>query len=410
MALLTNNGLLVLSEYLASSNNSRISVKIASILAPRVYFESLGKYGKKPCHNLYASVIFCKMGKLSEGVGGGVAIGHMKKKFLVNYDDIIVVDNLLSAWSEFVVGKKSKPDVLGFSLNLIDNILQLNSELANKAYRHGSYQSFYITDPKLRHIHKASVRDRLVHHAIYRQLYPLFAKIFIADSYSCQLEKGTHRAVSRFKVFVSQSGRNNTTTCWVLKCDIKKFFESIDHNVLLKILSEYIVDNNVVNLLAEIVRSFEVRPNKGVPLGNLTSQLFANVYMNKLDHFVKHRLKANYYIRYADDFVILSSSKEALIGDLQLVSDFLQDELKIALHPEKIFMKTAASGIDFLGWINFPHHAVLRTKTKRRMMSRIKESPAPETLASYLGLLKHGNTFKLQQELRNNYWLWENKI
>ncbi len=327
----------------------------------------------------------------------------MKKKFLVNYNDIIAVDNLLAAWREFIVGKKSKPDVLDFSLHLMDNILQLNDE----TYRHGGYKSFYITDPKLRHIHKASVRDRLVHHAIYRQLYPFFAKVFIADSYSCQLEKGTHRAISRFKVFARQSSRNNTATCWVLKCDIKKFFESIDHMILLKILSDYITDNNVVNLLAEIIRSFEVRPNKGVPLGNLTSQLFANVYMNKLDQFIKHKLKAEYYIRYADDFVILSSDKESLIRDLRLVSDFLQDELKIALHPQKVFMKTAASGVDFLGWVNFSHHAVLRTKTKRRMMSRIKKSPTPESLASYVGLLKHGDTFGLRQKVLNDYWLWE---
>ena len=106
----------------------------------------------------------------------------MKKKFLVNYNDIIAVDNLLAAWREFIVGKKSKPDVLDFSLHLMDNILQLNGEFANRTYRHGGYKSFYITDPKLRHIHKAGVRDRLVHHAIYRQLYPFFAKVFIADS------------------------------------------------------------------------------------------------------------------------------------------------------------------------------------------------------------------------------------
>lgn len=353
---------------------------------------------------------FAEWANCPKALGGGRisrVIGHMKKKFLVNYDDIIAVDNLLAAWREFIIGKKSKPDVLDFSLHLMDNILQLNSELANKTYRHGGYKSFYITDPKLRHIHKAGVCDRLVHHAIYRQLYPLFAKIFIADSYSCQLEKGTHKAVARFKVFARQSGRNNTATCWVLKCDIRKFFDSIDHNVLLRILGDYIIDNDIINLLGEIIKSFEVKPNKGVPLGNLTSQLFANVYMNRLDQFVKHKLKAEYYIRYADDFIILSSSRETLIKDLQLVSNFLRDELKIALHPQKVFIQTAASGVDFLGWINFPHHAVLRTKTKRRMVSRIKKSPTPQSLASYLGLLKHGDTFGLRQKVLNDYWLWE---
>jgi len=347
---------------------------------------------------------------LFEVVGGGRVIWHMKKKFSVNYDDIISVDNLLSAWREFVKGKRSKPDVFDFSLNLIDNILHLNGELANRSYQHGSYKSFFITDPKLRHIHKASVRDRLVHHAIYRQLYPLFAKTFIADSYSCQLKKGIHKAVSRFKIFIRQSGKNYTVTCWVLKCDIKKFFESIDHEVLLEILREYITDDDIINLFTEIVGSFDTGQSRGIPLGNLTSQLFANVYMNEFDQFVKHRLKAKYYIRYADDFVILSSNKASLVRDLQLVSNFLQGRLKLELHSQKIFVKTVASGVDFLGWINFSHHMVLRTKTKRRMMSRIRESPTPETLASYLGLLKHGNTLKLQQELQNSYWLWQNKI
>ena len=177
------------------------------------------------------------MGKSLEIVeGGGRIIGHMKNQCLVNYYDIVSADNLLSAWREFIVGKKLKPDVQQFSLNLIDNILQLHDELANHTYRHGGYKSFYITDPKLRHIHKASVRDRLICHAIYRQLYPFFAKTFIADSYSCQLGKGTHRAVARFKSFSRQASQNNAVTCWVLKGDIKKFFESIDHDVILGIL------------------------------------------------------------------------------------------------------------------------------------------------------------------------------
>ena len=288
---------------------------------------------------------------------------------------------------------------------MIDNILQLYNDLANQTYRHGGYKSFYITDPKLRHIHKASVRDRLVHHAIYRQLYPFFARIFITDSYSCQLGKGTHGAIARFRSFSQRASQNNTATGWVLKGDIKKFFESIDQNILLNIFSEYIADINVINLLTKIIRSFEVKSDKGLPLGNLTSQLFVNVYMNKFDQFIKHKIKAKYYIRYADDFVILSGNKEFLLQDLQLIREFLRHDLKLILHPHKIFIKTIASGIDFLGWVNFPHHSVLRTKTKRRMMDRIRKNSAPQSLASYLGLLKYGNTFKVRQELLNNCWM-----
>ena len=331
----------------------------------------------------------------------------MKKKFLVSYDDIISMDNLLLAWHEFVKGKKSKPDVLNFSLHLFDNILQLHSDFANKTYQHGGYQSFYITDPKLRHIHKASVRDRLVHHAVYRQLYPLFAKTFIADSFSCQLGKGTHRAVKRFNNFACQSSKNNTKTCWVLKCDIRKFFENIDHKALLKMLNEYIVDKDIINLLAEIIKSFQVNLGKGLPLGNLTSQLFVNIYMNKFDQFVKHKLKANYYHRYADDFLFLSNDRTSLDKYLRSVDEFLRNELKLELHPQKLFIKTIASGVDFLGWVNFHHHTTLRTKTKRRMFKRLSKNATPESLASYLGLLRHGDTYALQQKVLNDYWFWE---
>lgn len=332
----------------------------------------------------------------------------MKKKLLISYEKIISIDNLLLAWQEFAKGKRLKPDVLNFSFNLFDNILQLHGDLANKTYQHGRYKDFYITDPKLRHIHKASVRDRLVHHAVYRQLYMFFAKIFIADSYSCQLGKGTHRAEKRFKYFARQASKNHSSTCWVLKCDIRKFFENIDHTVLLEIFKEYIADQVIINLLAKIISSFAVRPSKGLPLGNLTSQLFVNIYMNKFDQFVKHKIKAKYYIRYADDFVFLSNSQTILEKYLLSADEFLRNKLKLELHPNKVFVKTVASGIDFLGWINFPHHAILRTKTKRRMLSRLRKNATPESLASYLGLLSYGNTYGLRKKILSDYWFWEN--
>jgi len=151
----------------------------------------------------------------------------MKNKLLISYDDIISTNNLLLAWQEFSKGKKSKLDALEFSFNLFDNILQLHEDLANQSYEHGGYHDFYIIDPKLRHIHKASVRDRLVHHAVYRQLYSFFAKTFTADSYSCQINKGTHRAMERFKYFARIASKNHFKTSWVLKCDIRKFLSKL---------------------------------------------------------------------------------------------------------------------------------------------------------------------------------------
>jgi len=152
------------------------------------------------------------------------------------YDDIISVDNVLAAWREFLCNKRGRPDIARFSVHLTDHILVLHRELVDKTYQHGPYKAFRVNDPKPRDIHKASVRDRLVHHAIYRILYQYFSKRFIADSFSCQLGKGTHKALDRFRVFAYKVSKNHTRTAWVLKCDIKKFFASINHSVLFTLL------------------------------------------------------------------------------------------------------------------------------------------------------------------------------
>lgn len=277
----------------------------------------------------------------------------------------------------------------------MDNIIALHEDLREKKYKHGGYKAFNISDPKPRNIHKATVRDRLLHHAIYRQLYPFFERTFISDSYSCQIGKGTHKAINRFRVFGRKVSKNNTKTCLVLKCDIRKFFANIDHKVLINVLEKYIPNCDISQLLTEIIESF----NPGLPLGNLTSQLFVNIYMNEFDQFAKHQLKAKYYIRYADDFVIFSQDKKWLEDLIPRIANFLREELKLELHPDKVFIKTLSSGVDFLGWVNFVDHGVLRTSTKRRMLKRLKENSKAETLNSYLGLLKHGNTYKLQKRV-----------
>lgn len=176
-----------------------------------------------------------------------------------------------------------------------------------------------------------------------------------------------------------------------MKCDIKKFFANIDHEILKNILAKYIGNEAILWLLSQIIDSF----NPGLPLGNLTSQLLVNIYMNEFDQFVKRKLKIKYYIRYADDFVIFSQNKTYLQNLIPNISGFLEKELKLSLHPNKILITTLASGIDFLGWVNFPTHRILRTSTKKRMLIRLKRNKTKETKASYLGLLSHGNTYKL---------------
>ena len=323
----------------------------------------------------------------------------MKIQLSHNFTDIICLENLLAAWQEFVKGKRNKKDVQEFSIKLMDNLFSLHADLSNHTYKHGGYQAFKINDTKPREIHKATVRDRLLHHAIYRKLYPFFDRTFIADSYSCRVNKGTHKAINKFREYAYIVSKNNTQTCWVLKCDIRKFFANIDHAILSKILNEYIPDKDIANLLESIINSFSVKPGVGLPLGNLTSQLLVNIYMNKFDQFIKHKMKVKYYIRYADDFVFLSENRKLLENQILVVEKFLQKELRLEMHPNKVFIKTLSSGVDFLGWINFADHRVLRTATKRRMMRKLKDSPKQEAVNSYLGMLEHGNAYELQNEV-----------
>ena len=322
-------------------------------------------------------------------------------------------------------GKKKKPDVQEFQYRLFDNILDLHQELKVKTYVHGGYHAFNISDPKPRNIHKASVRDRLLHHAVYRVLYPYFDQQFIPDSYSCRVGKGTHKATDRFHEFARKESQNHTQTVWVLKCDIRKFFASIDQEILFSILEKYISNKDILWLVGQVVRSFcclcsnsqthllyavahSRCVHKGLPLGNLTSQLLVNIYVNEFDQYVKRRLKVKYYIRYSDDFVFLSYDRFYLEQIFRSVSTYLQDELRLDLHPDKISISTFASGVDFLGWVHFPDHRVLRTSTKKRMLRRItefgsalKESPPAcnPVVESYFGMMKHGNTEKLRKQI-----------
>ncbi len=166
---------------------------------------------------------------------------------------------MFESWREFRKGKRGKSDVQEFERNLEDNLFELHRELKNKTYRHSNYTSFYITDLKSRHIHKACVKDRIVHHAVYRILYPIFDKSFVYDSYSCRLNKGTHKAVDRLENFARKVSKNYIGECWALKCDIKKFFDSVDHMILFELIKKKISDKDTLDLLWNIVSRFHSR-------------------------------------------------------------------------------------------------------------------------------------------------------
>ena len=321
------------------------------------------------------------------------------------------MENLFSAWNEFKKGKERKIDVQEFSLQLEDHLFEMHSSLRNGLYHHSSYVSFFLRDPKLRHIHKAKVADRVLHHAILKVIEPVFEKTFIFDSYSSRKNKGTHKAVKRFHEFARKLSRNNTNVVWVLQCDIRKFFDSVDHQILINLIRKKISDEKTVYLLWNIISSFQVKNGKGMPLGNVTSQLFSNIYLNPLDQFIKRKLRIKYYLRYADDFAILSTDRAVLEKLLPVLEIFLKTQLDLQLHPTKISIRKWNQGIDFLGYISFPFYKIVRTKTRRRMLRKIKEkydqlegkeiSPLAfnQSLQSYLGILKHCRGHKIYKKI-----------
>ena len=330
-----------------------------------------------------------------------------------NYNQLILIENLFQAWSEFRKGKRKRKDVQAFERNLEDNLFDLHYKLKSKTYQHGTYHSFYVQDPKQRHIHKAKVADRVVHHLLYKYLYQTFDKTFIYDSYSCRLDKGTHKGIRRLEKFTRIVSKNYSRQCWALKLDIKKFFASVDNQTLTKNLEKKIQDQDILWLLSEVINSFP----KGMPLGNITSQVFANIYMNELDQFIKHKLRVKYYLRYADDLIILSSCSNDLNQWIKQIEQFLKRNLKLELHPSKIIIRKLDWGIDFLGYIVLPHYILPRTKTKKRIFKKLKSKVCcndsyhfNQSVQSYLGYLSHANAYKVQQELRNLTWLFSEKI
>lgn len=317
------------------------------------------------------------------------------------YNDLTTIEAILSGFEKFKKGKRKTPELLTFEKETNDNLSIFQNTLKNKTYSPGKYIKFYINDPKVRLIHKATLRDRIVHHVLSVGLEQIFEPIFIANSFACRKNKGTHKGVQKLAELTRKVSRNNTRACFALKCDIRKFFASIDHTILYNLLTKKIADRDYLSILKKIIDSFQTdgEKNKGLPIGNLTSQYFGNIYMNELDQFIKHKLKIKYYLRYTDDFIILSPDKKYLEELLPEIVDFLKTKLELELHPDKIKFTTLAHGIDFLGYVVYPHHVLPRTKTKKRIFKKALKKPERQTIASYLGYLSHANAFRLQKKL-----------
>lgn len=337
------------------------------------------------------------------------------------FNKILDAENLFSAWDEFKCGKRNRLDVLAFEENLEQNIFDLHRDLISKKYKHGAYSSFYIYDPKLRHIHKATVRDRVLHHAIFKILNPIFEPTFISHSFSCRVGKGTHKGVDVLDRILRSISGNYTRTAYALKCDVRKFFDSVDHAILIQLLRRKIKDADTLWLMEEIIGSFtgkssDLFTRRGLPIGNLTSQLFANVYMNEFDQFMKKELKIGNYVRYTDDFIAVSESEDFLKELIPKIQDFLRGHLNLELHPSKVTIGKYRRGVDFLGYVSFPHYRSLRKRTERRMIRKLDEKiemvkkgqitneSLRQTLQSYLGALSHATARRLSRNLSNRVW------
>ncbi|MFA5953769.1 MAG: reverse transcriptase domain-containing protein [Candidatus Pacearchaeota archaeon] len=286
------------------------------------------------------------------------------------YNETISLKNLIFAYKKARKGKTKKDYVIKFEENLAYNLKILYDELKNETYKPKPLQSFILRDPKTRKISKSDFRDRIVHHALCNILEPIFEKVFIYDSCANRKNKGTLFALQRFGKFQRKVTHNLSKQAFCFKADIKHYFQEINRDILLKILEKKIKCSKTINLIQLILNNFESK--KGMPLGNLTSQFFANVYLNELDYFVKHELKVKYYLRYVDDFVILHKSKEQLKIWKEQINYFLESKLKLELHTEKSKIINLSSGLDFVGFRNFYYFKLLRKRNILQIIFKIE--------------------------------------
>ena len=311
-------------------------------------------------------------------------------------------ENLALAFKKAQKRKSLKPYVIEFRSNLDQNLNSLRSELLSGQYQPRPLKTFIVREPKTRKISKSDFRDRVIHHAVCNILESIFDKLFIYDSFANRKGKGTLKAIERFDQFKLKASRNNTRICYVLKADIKHYFEQVNHNILINILMKKIDDEKVISLISKILTNHS--ENVGMPLGNLTSQFFANVYLNELDQFVKHELKAKYYIRYVDDFVILDDNKYVLEDHKQSIDIFLKKRLQLELHPNKSKILMLNRGIPFLGFRNFIFHKLLRKANILNMNRQLKQTNY-DSLCGYLegwiAYAKYGNTYNLRNKIAN---------
>jgi retron-type reverse transcriptase len=343
------------------------------------------------------------------------------------YDQVVSFDNLYLAARKARRNKRSREDVAAFEFSIENELLILQRELADKTYRPGPYKTFLVHEKKDRWISAAPYRDRVVHHALMNVIGPLLERSFIDDSYANRVGKGTHSAIKRFQEFARRYR-------YVLKCDIKKYFPSIDRDILYAHLSRKIVCADTLWLIGSILDNTgkpepvcdlfpgdnlltPLTRKRGIPIGNLTSQFFADFYLEGFDHFVKEKLRIKGYVRYVDDFALFGDDRAGLRAILPLLEQYLTG-LRLKLHPDKCLVYPVGYGANFLGFKVFPSKRLLLhenvrhfvRRTRRRIADlrrgRITPEKARLSLAGWIGHAINGRTVHLREKLYQRSIQW----
>jgi retron-type reverse transcriptase len=285
------------------------------------------------------------------------------------------LENIFLSWHNFKAGKTKTKELYSFQYNLEVNLFQIHQELKHGTYKHGKYQSFEVKDNKKRLITVASIKDRVVHRLLYDYLVVIFDKTFVYDVWSCRKGKGLQSAILRTQKFVHKNKSG-----YFLRADIKKFFNNVDIQVLYKLVALKVKCKKCLWLLQELLMNFN---QPGIPIGNLSSQILANIYLNELDRFIKITLKQKYYLRYGDDFLVFSNSKSEL-EKLQLqVVKFLNSKLKLQLSSVGGIYKVK-QGIQFIGTNIYPFNLLINKRVIQRAFNRLNF----QNLSSYCGVIK----------------------
>ena len=367
-------------------------------------------------------------------------------------DNYFSFQNLLSAYYQCRQRKRKTINAAKFELNFEERLLKLEQELQNHTYQPGQSICFIVTDPKPREVFAADFRDRVIHHLLVNYLEPIWEKKFIHHSYSCRKNKGVHCAIKDLKRFSRQVSDNFSQPAYYLQADISAFFMSLKKNILYNLIKRHTKHPEILWLSKQIIFQdptknfyhkgdpklfqlipphkslFKVPESQGLPIGNLTSQFFANVYLNELDQFAKHHLKIKYYLRYVDDLFLLHQNPEQLKIWEQQLNQFLKEKLKLHFHPKKSILQPIYRGVNFVGFIVKPHYSLIRRKivgnlkrklwefnkrhvileeAKRPIESRDNNEQLQQILAvinSYYGQFKHANTFNLRKSIYQKHF------